>query len=495
MANMKDFGFKEEELGEEAIGTWEKTNWPKTVSGVMPGQTYRWRLVYEIYNQSIEDMYFRAVDYMQEEENIAKFIKITDIFAASEQSAFFGVAQQRIGLQQDKVSQFLAIIGKMVKELFQLVREIRILDERLEYYNGSYKGDKAAEITLKGYWIDLVEGGAKNPASVYGMARELGFTTLPDLFFEAPPMDPDNVSAYVEKLDFNRKVKEVLMRKLKTYLIWKKHTFKELKDRRIFTIRFLRQHYDIIKMYMNWVKPYLRNIQRMHMDQTKMDTVHLINAFEGAMVEIEFLAVKKFNDFSNCVFSLHFDFRTRPEMKFVQEGYNRGPSHVGRTVFTVRPYVWTSGQIKRYRKFREKEDFELLASVDASVKAAYTALGDELEKYLAEAGENTVDDFGERKEAEKKREGILDPFIAIFRNPAKEAAKEGKKEGITTCKKCEKENNVKNYECEHCGYELRKLTREEANEQHKGNEKANEFWEKHTYNFIKRYKAAYGFIY
>ena len=60
--------------------------------------------------------------------------KITDTFSASENSSFFGTSQQRVGLQQDKVSQYLATIGKMIKELFQLVRELRIIDERLGYY-------------------------------------------------------------------------------------------------------------------------------------------------------------------------------------------------------------------------------------------------------------------------------------------------------------------------------------------------------------------------
>ena len=117
-----------------------------------------------------------------------------------------------------------------------------IIDERLELYNKSREGDLASEIALKGYWIDLVEGGAKNPASVYGMARELQFGTLPDLFFGAKIMKSNEVQKEVEALEFNKKVKEVLMRKLKTFIIWKEHTYKELNNRRNFNIKYLRQH-------------------------------------------------------------------------------------------------------------------------------------------------------------------------------------------------------------------------------------------------------------
>ena len=74
-------------------------------------------------------------------------------------------------------------------------------------------------------------------------------------------------------------------------------------------------------------------------------------------------------------------------MSYVQEGYQRGPLHVGEVKIYLRPYVWSDEDIANYRKMREYEDLELLGVIDASVKAAMEALGDELEKYLEEAGE------------------------------------------------------------------------------------------------------------
>ena len=64
--------------------------------------------------------------------------KIIDVFTSAEQSAFWGQSSTRLGFQQDKVSQYLATIGNMIKDMFQLVRELRILDERLGYYEDSY---------------------------------------------------------------------------------------------------------------------------------------------------------------------------------------------------------------------------------------------------------------------------------------------------------------------------------------------------------------------
>lgn len=488
--SIQSFGF-EEEYAEEVRHKYLHTNWPAPLkfSGEQPA---RWRLVYEIHNQSVEELYFSLLDILQLVSGFHAFDKITDIFAASEQSAFFGVAQQRLGLQQDKVSQFLATIGKMVKELFQLVRELRIIDERMEYYLASDKGDLASEITLKGYWIDLVEGGAKNPASVYGMSRELQFVTLPDIFFGAPPMPAGRVQEYVEGLSFNRKVKEVLMRKLKSFLVWKEHTQRELQSRRTFTIKYLRQHYDIIRMYMAWVRPYLRNIRRMQLDVQKMDSAELISAFEGSMIEIEYLAKYDIGNGVYAVFDAHFLYRSRPELKFQQEGYQRGPIHVGRTQVTMRSYAWTADEIARYKKFRDKEDLDLLKTVDASVQAAYESLGDELEKYLSEAerAEPTT-----HQGEEPHLSSTLSPLAAVFGGFGDLGKAFFPQKRELKCPSCRTRVKGKSANCTHCGASLRKISRSEAMAVEDAKTEASKWLERQMYQIVKRFKAQHGFIY
>jgi hypothetical protein len=379
-----------------------------------------YRLIHETYEQSLEEHYYWVLNHLRD-MGYPELIKITDIFTAAEHSAFFGVAQQRLGLQQDKVSQLLATIGKMVKELFQLVREIRILKERISYYADSYdeksKSRQSAEITLKGNYIDMVEGGGKNPSSVYGMARDLQFTVLPDLFFSTHPVKARDVDTVVDKLEFNNKVKEVLKRKLRSFLEWKEHTYKELETREVFTLKYLRQHFDIIKMYMVWVRPYLRNIRRMHsepMEQYKERSVDIVSAFEGSLIEVEFLAKALPSGNSNyfAIVVGNFMYRTRPSLNYQQEGYQRGPIHVGTTEMTLRAYGWDNKQIQNYIKMKTDEDFELLGVIDGSVKAAMEALGDELEKYLEEAGEKI---FGKKKAEEKPKQSMGGPFFSIFK--------------------------------------------------------------------------------
>ena len=393
-----------------ANATYAKTGYPTALR--------LYRLYIEGFNISIEEPYFWVLEYLRYFWAFPYIDKITDVFAAAENSAFFGVSQQRIGLQQDKVSQFLATVGKMVKELFQLVRELRVLDERIGYYHDSYTSSRSAEsaeITLKGIWIDMVEQGAKNPASVYGMAREVQFTTLPDLFFSTHPKKQEDVDEVVERdrAQFNRKVREVLKRKLRSYLAWKEHTFEELKNRRVFTLKYLRHHYEIIRMYMAWVKPYLRNIQRLHMDQSKMLTPDLLAAFETSMIEVEILAHKPVASNVNEIILINFLFRTRPEMSYQQEGYQRGPIHVGRIEMNFRAYAWTDKEIEMYKKYREIEDFKLMELIDASVKAAMDSLGDELMRYLTEAGEEMEHIKPAKENVEKTR--LLTPYVSVFK--------------------------------------------------------------------------------
>ncbi len=416
MADLKEFGFEEERAEEAYLDKDIPTGYPKPLK--------RYWLRYATASKSIEETYFWVLNCLRVSLGFKDIVKIMDVSAASPHSTFFGVSTQRAGAYQDKISQYLATIGKMVKELFQIVRELRILDERLSYYNDSFDYESAsresAEITLKGIWIDMVEGGAKSPASVYGMARELEFTVLPDLFFSTHPKTSKDVDKAVNELKFNRKVKEVVKRKLRAFLAWKEETYKELKNRRKFTLKFMRQHYDVIKMYMSWVKPYLKYVKMLRSSEKKMDSPDIVGAFENSMVEIEFLAKRipveptsgkvKNKVYKACVL-MNFQFSTTPDMKFISESYQRGPIHAGQVDIKMRAYAWTDKHIEKYIAYRNKEDMELLGDfVDGSISAAMDALGEEFERYLKESGEEVK----EKQEEKPKQDSVLDPFLSIF---------------------------------------------------------------------------------
>jgi len=412
---LKEHGFDKPDVDERK----------NTVAFPKPIQKYK--LILESFNQNIEEIYYWIIGHLRDDWQF-NVHKIKDIFAAAEASAFFGVTQQRVSLQQDQAAKYMKYCADLTKELFQVVREMRILDERTAYYEktGMILDDKGkivydaskeidpegSEITLKGIWIDLVEGGSKNPSSVYGLSREVGFTILPDLFFRVRVKVGESVDEAVDKLEFNPKVKEVLKRKLNQYYEWKKRTYRELKTRRLFTLRYVRQHYDTIMLYIDWLKPYLRQIRRLQGKEKTYDE-DLIGAFEGSLVEIETLATTAGKGTYKPVIIINWDHRTKPAMAFHAEAYQRGPIHVGRTIITMRAYSWTPEQIERYKEMRRDEDLGVLSSIDASIKEAVNALGDELKNYLKEAGEKFPEE--KKPEAKPKQEGILEPFAAVFK--------------------------------------------------------------------------------
>ena len=422
---LKEFGFTEENR-ETIKGNYGNTGFPE------PRKYYQ--LLYEVYDLSIEEPYFWVLHTMKEYMPIVE--KLEDSFAASENSAFFGVTQQRLGAQQDKISQLLATVGKMIKELFQMVRELRIIDERMEYYEEVEKQlkkpieqrDKGAEITLKGFFVDLVQGGGKSAASVYGMARELEFITLPDLFFDAPPLkNTEEITDHIKSIEknFNQNVVRVLHRHLRQYIEWRRRTHEEHSSRRRFQLAYLRQHFDIIKMYINWIKPYLRHVVRLNLKERNMMSPDLISAFEGSMLDIELLArhrkvVGKVPDgkggqkevAGNACILATFNYRTRPELKVVQEGYQRGPVHIGRFEMHLRVYGWNDEQVERYKKLKDRENLDLMGAISTSVQQAMESLGKQLDVYLEEAQGTPKE--SKKKESKSDNRSFTSRFLGEF---------------------------------------------------------------------------------
>src|SRR3989344_8836222 len=216
----------------------EKKQIIKKPEDVLGKPNQRYLLEMEEAAAGVERFYFWFLNFLRgvapSGVSCQKVWKIKDIYAATETSSYFGSIEQRKGIQQDKASQYLATIGKMIKDLFQIIRELRIMDERYDFYKESEAGKEDSEVALKSIWIDLVEGGAKNPTSVLGLATQVGFTILPDLFFSIHPKQKpqaeqkDEVDRSIQEAlsslkeeGINRKIIEVLGRKLVQYLIWK----------------------------------------------------------------------------------------------------------------------------------------------------------------------------------------------------------------------------------------------------------------------------------
>jgi hypothetical protein len=409
----------DEEMDEEAnlsLNKYMKTGYPRP--------TKRHRLVYEAYNSSLEELYFWTLNHARLDMGFHLVKKVTDTFSASENSAFFGQSAQRLSIQEDRASSFLRGISELVKTLFQIVRELRIIDERLDVYK-EWKKSRSADATLKGFFADYAEnkGGQVQPGSIYHLSNNVGFAVLADLFFNTIVHNREDVDSVVDKLDFNPSVKSVLKRKIYQFLVWVERTEKELYARKRFQIKYLRQHYLTIKMYISWVKPYLKHIRRLTMSEDQLDSPYLISSFETSATEVEVITyIDKGKDKLSPVILMTYYFTTRPVLQYNQE-FNRGPVHIGRSQWTMRSYAWTAHEREMYIAMKDMEDRELLSMVDEQLKSAMEMLGDDLDKYLKEAeGELKAEE--ERGDVPGKKEkiepisgtmSVYDPFVSIFK--------------------------------------------------------------------------------
>ena len=401
-----------------------------------PQSGSHYRLVHESPNSSLEESYFWTLEHLRQDRGFYDIIKITDAYASSSASAMWGNQQQRISAQQNQAQGLLANIGKFVKELFQMVRELRIIDERLDAYE-NWKESPSADVTLKSIFTDQVEGGTKNPQSVFGLANSVGFTILPDLFFNTRVYDKTELDAVIKDMSYNNNVKNVLRRKLYQFITWKDKTHEELKQRRSFNLKYLKQHWGIIKMYMNWAKPALRNLQNLQMREDLDSDPELINSFDTNLTEVEVLAKhaeKQGNHYPILVIT--FQFRTRPEMS-VRKEYQQGPAHMGRVSIDFRSYAWTDEDIKRYQALKEQETFELLGMLDDSLNDVMKALGEDFQKYLNEQA-RTEPEYDKEKKKKPVLERVagkgsaLEPFGALvggFADLAKLALPASSKKG------------------------------------------------------------------
>ncbi|MFW5865918.1 MAG: hypothetical protein ACOCU6_02370 [Nanoarchaeota archaeon] len=373
-----------------------------------PEPTKRLHLTVEKQDASLEETYYWMIDFLRSDLGYPMIEKIYDIFSASESSAQFGNTGQKQAIQQDKASQYLQYIGQFVKQLFQLVRELRVIDEKLQPYK-DWKTSKSADITLKQVFSQFAEGTPQNPSpdTVYQLAQRIGYTVLPDLFFNTHVYSTKDVDKEVDSgqtKEFNKNVRTVLKRKLYQYLNWKEKTERELYHRRKFLLQYLRQHWKVIQLYMSWIKPYIRTSRRLSSNPKQLDSPEIINAFDTTRLEIELLAKKPTNYLKDdrhysCVL-LNFKYTTRPKLSYDQRFQSQAVAHTGKVTVTFRSYGWHDADIEAYRKMRDRQDVDMLKELDEHIAGAFNYLGKEFENYLEEAQEEfTV----EKREEEKKK--------------------------------------------------------------------------------------------
>ncbi|HLC33162.1 MAG TPA: hypothetical protein VJJ82_05015, partial [Candidatus Nanoarchaeia archaeon] len=169
-----------------------------------------------------------------------------------------------------------------------------------------------------------------------------------------------------------------------------------------------------IKLYISWIKPYLKHIKRLSPDQNFYDNPRLISSFESNITEIEVLArlVPEGEKDYACVL-LTIEYHTKPAMQYQSDaGYHRGPIHVGVMSVTWRSYAWTEDQVRNFLAMKAAEDLDFMGSIDESLKSSMEQLGTDIETYLAES-ERAARKPEAPKEERSQGIDIFEPFVAV----------------------------------------------------------------------------------
>lgn len=334
----------------------------------------------------IEKTYLWMLTMLTLDFGLSKSIKITDTYGSSVGTDHWGVMNDRTRSVQGTISQTLQTIGVMVKDLFPMIHELHHWDERIKWYDMANEGNKSGDIALKGVWTDMVDGGPENGASILGLSQKVGFLTLPDLFFGTFVKKPEDVDKEVDKIETaNESVKRLLKRKLLQYMTWKEENYKEVMQRKQFTIKYLRQHISAIRLQMSWLKPYLGQQKYLQSNNEFQDNAFVVSTFDTSKFEVESLCTKKGGGHVPVVL-INCQYLTFPERSGPTYQYS-GFQHAGSVTVTLRGYGWTPEQIENYKNMREEQAMEILGDIDAGFQSAMDALEEEIDKYLKEAGE------------------------------------------------------------------------------------------------------------
>ena len=382
----------------------------------------RFFLGYDSLSEGMEPIYFWVLDFMQDQKPGGLGLqvrKVSEDYEASVTSGYFGEIGQRTSLMQQKAMEYLGTINNIIKSILNLIYDLKEFEMRLAAYDKQKdinKEEKDAAIrSLKGIWMDQVDA-RKGRASINLLAQDLNFVTIRDAFFYINKVED------IDKIDLNDRVKTILKRKLHEYTEWVKLSEKEIRTRYNVEKAYLKSQAATLRVYANWVKPYLKAAQKLKMKE--FNRAHVVNAFSNMEFEIKLHGKKEikpeavhesFRDVSldkkyYAVIEVLMHFRSVPSVMSGQGG--RHYVHAGRTELVIRGFALDDIELGALENSEFDEDLDLIENyIGTSLKE----IKDELEKY-------TKDEKPEKEEKKRSKKvaidnpfaGTIDSFKSMF---------------------------------------------------------------------------------
>ena len=244
------------------------------------------RIIYELHvGAMLEPFYYWILDFLRVNLKY-KVVKGADYYNISSRAPEFSSMLQAIHLSVSDASSLLQQIGVILKGIVAMKQDYQRIKECLDYYEKAKK--PPGELVLKGIWVDFVDTKT-GAASIAQVTRSLPFYTVRDWFFRV------DSEKDIDKLPTNERVKNFLKRKLREYKTWKKMWYESLKEMLEIIEERIRASTETVNLYKEWVKPFIRNVQRLQM-RVEPISPELITVGGNIYAVVELLAYKGFDE-------------------------------------------------------------------------------------------------------------------------------------------------------------------------------------------------------
>ena len=380
----------------------------KNIVKLSNNQPMNYHIIYDTFSQTLEPVYFWTLDFLRADapNGLGLHVeKIEEEFEASAGGGYYGELGARASAMQDRAMAMLRQINAIIKEIVNLIYDLKEYEMRLETYDNldsNKQSDiderRTAELSLRSIWMDQVDI-KKGIGSINNLTRgDLQFVTLRDAFMQAKDLKD------AKKLDLNKRVKSLLEKKLSEYLQWKNYSEKELRKRYSIERNYLKSQIASLKLYTKWAKPYLRASQKLGMKDignTKLPNPDIVAAFNNMQMELSLFAKREikpgsvFPEYSKIEFEdkyyscLQVDFKYRTVPHSVRGGQSTHYAHMGTVDVYFKAYAMTQKEIDKIEK---EEVFENMNMVDELTDVSLKDLQEDIDIYLGGEDKSTEDD-------------------------------------------------------------------------------------------------------
>ncbi len=419
-------------------------------------------LSFDSQQNQLEPIYYWILDFMAQVGRTNP-TKLIDNFMASPGSGQFSEMSMKATKMQEEGMKILGGMNQIVKSVLNLIYDLKEFELRLANYDDYNSEDKQKKevgiLALKQIWLDNVDM-KKGRGAIHQMASaEMGFSTLREAFMMA------NSYEDVKKMNsedkerggaglINDSVMRILIPRIEEFNKWAKYSEAELRKRFDIEKNYLKSQVETVKLYSQWMKPYLENAEKLRQQGFEKDAA-LVNSFSTTMFELQLfhkketkvdsIRFKGYNPKRNYyeIIIITLKYRGHVSQRVTQKGdYGFGMGGVVDIWFDS--YALNDEELVAAEKLNDKSALE--KSMEFSMDIASDALGtmkEDLDYFLKTKEERKEMDAEKKMDVEGKGSDLdINPFMALFGLFGKKDKKKDKKKDFVEAVDIKKDNFV-----------------------------------------------------